>query len=93
MTYRQKIIKIFDRLRPEGSEYAGTAMCDDVDCNKNCPFNGFEHCVDMLVTLTESCKSENIQKILKIIDENEIPSKVISDMIAAAKIINEEAEK
>ena len=47
MTYRQKIIKIFDRLRPEGSEYAGTIMCNDVNC-KECLFKDIDYCGELL---------------------------------------------
>ena len=46
MTYRQKIIKIFDRLRPEGSEYAGTIMCNGVNC-KECPFKDIDYCGEL----------------------------------------------
>ena len=36
MIYREKAIKLFDRLRPEGS-FTGSRRCNGVNC-ENCPF-------------------------------------------------------
>ena len=36
MIYREKAIKLFDLLRPEGS-FTGSRRCNGVNC-ENCPF-------------------------------------------------------
>ena len=49
MIYKEKAIKLFDRLRPEGS-FTGSRSCNGVKC-ENCPFKTIPHCGDILELL------------------------------------------
>ena len=72
MTYKEKIINLFDRLRPEGSSDKGYAECSGIDCEE-CPFNDFELCMVSLNLLMEFnfCVAEDAVAMAKIIDEED----------------------
>ena len=74
MIYREKAIKLFDRLRPEGS-FTGSRRCNGVNC-KNCPFKTIPHCGDILELLMQrpailSDILNDITTVAKILDEEE----------------------
>ena len=78
MTNEEKLIKIFDRLRPEGSEHMGVARCNQVNCSE-CPFKEFAHCVELVETLAKFRYTANdILRFAKILDEE---SKKMTDIL------------
>ncbi len=66
MTYKEKITKIFDRIRPKGSSHWGEPVCWGCNCG-DCPFVDFKDCTEVLAMLAEYCESQNTQKILTVI--------------------------
>ena len=74
MIYREKAIKLFDRLRPEGSQFMGSRRCIGVNC-ENCPFKTIPSCGDILELLMSASATCD---------------KVISAVTAVAKILDEE---
>ena len=64
MDYKEKIIKMFDRRRPEGSPYRGSQECGDIHCTE-CPFYALRNCRYLIETLSECREPKNFQKNLK----------------------------
>ena len=74
MTNEEKLIKIFDRLRPVGS-FTGSRRCNGVKC-ENCPFKTIPHCGDILELLMQrpailSDIFNDITTVAKILNEEE----------------------
>lgn len=66
MTYEEKLITIFDRLRPEGDKSKGSSKCGNINCAE-CPFAKFQYCRDIIDLLMTG----DIAAVAKIIDEEE----------------------
>jgi hypothetical protein len=70
MTYEEKLITIFDRLRPEGDKSKGSSKCGNINCAE-CPFSKFQYCWD-IIDLLMLQEAGDIVAVAKIIDEEEV---------------------
>lgn len=70
MTYEEKLITIFDRLRPEGDKSKGSSKCGNINCAE-CPFSKFQYCRDIIDLLMLLQETGDIAAVAKIIDEEE----------------------
>lgn len=67
MTYEEKLITIFDRLRPEGDKSKGSLKCGTIKCAE-CPFSKFQYCRDIIDHLMLLQETGDIAAVAKIID-------------------------
>ena len=61
MTYKEKIIKIFDKIRLKDSMYKACSECFNISCN-DCPFINIDDCNMLIYILSKYGNFQDFKK-------------------------------